>query len=108
MPWSNDLRTLIIDHLEDLENNRLPVISKKTSLSIERIQEIWDELRKLKPKPGSEFSESMVPTVTPDGNTMDFNWFDREGESGADVCVTQREWDDWTELTLVWEVSTRE
>lgn len=66
VPCYDDLRTLIVDHLEDLENNRLPVISKKTSLSIERIQEIWDELRKLKPKPGSEFSESTVPTVTPD------------------------------------------
>jgi RNA polymerase sigma-54 factor len=66
VPCYDDLRILIADHLEDLENNRLPVISKKTSLSIERIQEVWDELRKLKPKPGGEFNESLVPTVTPD------------------------------------------
>jgi RNA polymerase sigma-54 factor len=66
VPYYDELRTLIVDHLEDLENNRLPAISKKTTLSIERIQEAWDELRKLKPKPGGEFSESMVPTVTPD------------------------------------------
>jgi RNA polymerase sigma-54 factor len=60
------LRTLISAHLEDLENNRLPQISKKTGLSIEEIQELWHELRKLKPKPGADFSETTVPSVTPD------------------------------------------
>jgi RNA polymerase sigma-54 factor len=60
------LRTLIAGHLEDLENNRLPQISKKTGLSIDAIQELWQELRKLKPKPGADFSESTVPSVTPD------------------------------------------
>lgn len=66
MPWYEELRTLVADHLEDLENNRLPQIAKKTSLSIETIQEVWQELRKLKPKPGSEFSESTVANVVPD------------------------------------------
>ena len=66
MPHYDELRTLISDHLEDLENNRLPQISKKTGLSIETIQEVWQELRKLKPKPGADFSESTVPSVTPD------------------------------------------
>ena len=66
MPFYDELRVLIENHLEDLENNRLPAIAKKTGLSIDRIQEVWDELRKLKPKPGSEFNETFVPTVTPD------------------------------------------
>jgi RNA polymerase sigma-54 factor len=57
---------LIEHHLEDLENNRLPQISKKTGYSIDDIKEIWEELRKLKPKPGADFSESTVPNVTPD------------------------------------------
>ena len=61
-----ELRTLINNHLEDLENNRLPQISKKTGLSIEKIQEVWQELRKLKPKPGADFNETTVPSVTPD------------------------------------------
>jgi RNA polymerase sigma-54 factor len=61
-----ELRALINHHLEDLENNRLPQISKKTGLSIEKIQEVWQELRKLKPKPGADFNESTVPSVTPD------------------------------------------
>lgn len=66
MPDYEELRTLIADHLEDLENNRLPQISKKTGYSIEKIQEVWQEMRKLKPKPGADFSESTVPSVTPD------------------------------------------
>jgi RNA polymerase sigma-54 factor len=66
MPFYDELRALIENHLEDLEYNRLPQISKKTGLSIEKIQEVWHELRKLKPKPGADFSESTVPSVTPD------------------------------------------
>jgi RNA polymerase sigma-54 factor len=66
MPYFDDLRTLISAHLEDLENNRLPQIAKKTGLSIDRIQEIWHELRKLKPKPAADFNETTVPSVTPD------------------------------------------
>jgi RNA polymerase sigma-54 factor len=66
MPHYDKLRTLIAGHLEDLENNRLPQISKKTGLSIDSIQELWQELRKLKPKPGADFSETTVPSVTPD------------------------------------------
>jgi RNA polymerase sigma-54 factor len=66
MPFYDELRTLIANHLEDLENNRLPQIAKKTGMTIEKIQEVWHELRKLKPKPGADFSESTVPSVTPD------------------------------------------
>jgi len=65
-PDYDALRILITNHLEDLENNRLPQISKKTGLSIEKIQEVWQELRKLKPKPGADFNETTVPAVTPD------------------------------------------
>ena len=61
-----ELQVLIENHLEDLENNRLPLISKKTGFSIETIQESWEDLRTLKPKPGSEFNETFVPSVTPD------------------------------------------
>lgn len=66
MPYYDELRTLIANHLEDLENNRLPQISKKTGMSIEKIQEVWQELRKLKPKPGSDFTATTAPSVTPD------------------------------------------
>jgi RNA polymerase sigma-54 factor len=66
MPHYDKLKILITAHLEDLENNRLPQISKKTGLSIDAIQELWHELRKLKPKPGADFNETTVPSVTPD------------------------------------------
>jgi RNA polymerase sigma-54 factor len=61
-----ELQVLIEHHLEDLENNRLPLISKKTGFSIETIKEAWEDLKTLKPKPGSDFSESSAPAVTPD------------------------------------------
>ncbi|MCG8448346.1 MAG: RNA polymerase factor sigma-54 [Pirellulales bacterium] len=61
-----ELQVLIENHLEDLENNRLPQISKKTGFSLETIKEAWEDLRTLKPKPGSEFNENFAPMVTPD------------------------------------------
>jgi len=42
---------LIEHHLEDLRDNRLPAIKRKTGYSIEKIKEVWEELRKLNPKP---------------------------------------------------------
>ena len=66
VPHYEQLRTLIANHLEDLEHNRLPVISRKTGYSIELIQEVLGELRKLNPKPGADFNNVAVPPVTPD------------------------------------------
>jgi len=65
-PYYEQLTTLISDHLEDLEHNRLPAISRRTGFSIELIQEVLEELRKLHPKPGAEFSDEPVAPVTPD------------------------------------------
>lgn len=66
MAYYDELRTLISNHLEDLRDNRLPLIEKVTGYSIPRIQAAWKELRKLNPKPGSQFADTVVPTVTPD------------------------------------------
>src|SRR4029079_1570805 len=66
MLFYDEVKKLIENHLEDLENNRLPQISKKTGMSIDKIQEVWHELRKLKPKPGADFTASTAPSVTPD------------------------------------------
>ena len=60
------VRTIIVDHLEDLMHNRLPQIEKATGMTIEEIYEARDELRKLDPRPASEFVDNIVPTVTPD------------------------------------------
>jgi len=66
MDYYEELRSLITNHLEDLRDNRLPLIQKVTGYSIDRIRHAWDELRKLNPKPGAKFAEVFVPTVTPD------------------------------------------
>ena len=60
------LKTLVSSYLEDLEHNRLPVISRRTGYSIELIQQSLVELRKLNPKPGADYNNALVPPVTPD------------------------------------------
>jgi len=66
MLYYEELKTLINSHLEDLRDNRLPAVQKATGYSIEHIQDVWHELRKLNPKPGAVYAETFVPTVTPD------------------------------------------
>jgi len=66
MPYYEQLKTLITSYLEDMEHNRLPVISRRTGYSIELIQQVWAELRKLNPKPGAVFNSVPVPPITPD------------------------------------------
>ncbi|TWT88893.1 RNA polymerase sigma-54 factor [Pseudobythopirellula maris] len=66
MPLEEEVRTLITDHLADLEGNRLPLIAKKTGYSIDTINVALEELRHLKPKPGADFIDAVVPSVTPD------------------------------------------
>ncbi len=66
MPYYEELRTLISGHMEDLRDNRLPAIQRKTGYTIEQIQAAWDQLRKLNPKPGADFTATIAPSVTPD------------------------------------------
>jgi RNA polymerase sigma-54 factor len=66
MPLAEEVRTLVSKHLEDLRDNRLPHVQKATGYSVEKIQEAWEQLRTLNPRPGSTFSEQHTPTVTPD------------------------------------------
>jgi len=66
IPHLQNVRTLIMDHLEDLQHNRMPQIQKATGLTIDEINEAWDDLRTLDPRPASSFADDFVPTVTPD------------------------------------------
>ena len=67
IPNLKRVRTLIENHLEDLRDNRLPQIQKATGYTIEQINESWNELRRLDPKPASHFADPIVPTiVTPE------------------------------------------
>jgi len=65
-PHHEEMETLIKNHLEDLAENRLPQIAKKTGYSIDLIQTVREELHVLNPKPGAAFMETYVPNVTPD------------------------------------------
>ena len=42
IPHLKNVRTLILNHLEDLQRNRMPQIEKATGLSIDQMQEAWD------------------------------------------------------------------
>jgi len=66
MPWYEEMQKLISHHLEDLAENRLPIIQRKTGYSLETIREAREQLHKLNPKPGAAFTKVYVPTVTPD------------------------------------------
>ena len=66
IPYYDELHTLISNHLDDVVNNRLPVIERRAGYSIDLIGEVLQELRKLNPNPGADFNESVVPNVTPD------------------------------------------
>ncbi|MCL2120313.1 MAG: RNA polymerase factor sigma-54 [Planctomycetaceae bacterium] len=66
MPYFDVMRTVIADHLEDVEKNRLPQIAKKTGFSIADIREAIAEIRRLNPRPGAAFNEQTAAYVVPD------------------------------------------
>ncbi|HMP18537.1 MAG TPA: RNA polymerase factor sigma-54, partial [Gemmatales bacterium] len=66
MPHRDVVRNLILNHLDDVMNNRLPIIHKKTGLDHETIQEAIEQLKRLNPNPGAGFDTASIPYVTPD------------------------------------------
>ncbi|MDR2643284.1 MAG: RNA polymerase factor sigma-54 [Planctomycetaceae bacterium] len=65
-PNCDVIRVLIQSHLEDISSNRIPQIVRATGFPMTRIQEAIAELRRLKPRPGSEFSGEAAATIIPD------------------------------------------
>ena len=59
-------RSLVRDHLKDLEMNRYPLISKKTGKSIDAIKAAVRRLARLSPHPGRALGHSDAPPITPD------------------------------------------
>ncbi len=57
---------LIEDHLDDLVQNRLPVIARQTGLDIEEIKEAMRLMHRLSLSPGREVVDEHVPPVLPD------------------------------------------
>ena len=66
MPFYDEVKALVSDHLDDLHHNRMPLIKKKTGFSLSRIQNAKDQLKRLNPKPAAAWMDNVVPTVTPD------------------------------------------
>ncbi len=65
-PSRETLYVLISNHIDDLQQNRLPAIEKKTGLSIDQIKEAIGHLRHLDPRPGSRFIATGAQYVLPD------------------------------------------
>lgn len=66
-PHRDVLVTLISSHLEDIRENRLPVIQQKTGYSIDTIKTVIDYLiHNLDPFPGQQFEQLSVQNVKPD------------------------------------------
>jgi len=66
IPHYDWVRTLILNHLEDLQNNRIPHIQKATGMTVDQIQEAWAELRRLNPRPARRFSEQHAVAIIPE------------------------------------------
>lgn len=65
-PYASEMRGLIENHLEDLRDNKIPLICKQTGFDIETIKAAVDQMRTLNPNPAGDFVEQTAPSVTPD------------------------------------------
>jgi RNA polymerase sigma-54 factor len=63
--WS-EVKQLIVDHFDDLLQNRLPKISQKSGMSLERIQTAMGLMRRLNLSPGRDLVDESAPPVIPD------------------------------------------
>jgi len=66
IPSRDILHVLISNHLDDLQQNRLPAIEKKTGIPIDDIKEAIEHLRRLNPRPGARFAPENTQYVVPD------------------------------------------
>ena len=65
-PYREALEVLIDKHLENIRQNRLPLIEKKTGIPIETIKDALCQLRRLNPHPGARFVPADTRYVVPD------------------------------------------
>src|SRR6516164_4056750 len=65
-PHSDILRVLILNHLDDIEHNRLPAVQRRTGYDLNLIKEAIAVLGHLNPHPGSSFTVENIPYVVPD------------------------------------------
>jgi len=79
------LRSLVVNHLEDVQQNRLPRIAKATGRTIEAIKQAIEDLKTLDPNPGAGYGESRATVITPDVIVEDI---DGEYEVRLDRAMT--------------------
>ncbi|MCL1792017.1 MAG: RNA polymerase factor sigma-54 [Peptococcaceae bacterium] len=60
------IKTILENHIEDLAKNRLSKIAAVLKISIQEVQEAWDLLRELYPKPGLQYKGATLPYIRPD------------------------------------------
>lgn len=83
-PNRDVLITLISNHLDDLAQNRIPLIQKKTGYSVEMIKEAVEEMKSYDPFPGKLFESVVNQNVTADV------WIDQD-KTGKYVVRLDRE-----------------
>jgi RNA polymerase sigma-54 factor len=66
VPCREILQVLVANHLDDIQQNRLPAIEKKTGIAIDKIKEAIEHLRRLNPRPGSQYVPENTQYVLPD------------------------------------------
>lgn len=65
-PLREIMITLISDHMDDVLQNRLPLIERKTGYSLDAIKSALEQMRTLNPFPGRGFDNPDVQSITPD------------------------------------------
>jgi RNA polymerase sigma-54 factor len=65
-PHTDAVRSIVANHLDDLQKNRLPAIQRRTGLSIEQIKQAMEAIKTLNPRPGANFTSETIPYVVPD------------------------------------------
>jgi len=65
-PLGEMMTLLISDHLDDILQNRLPLIERRTGYTLDAIKATIEQMGTLNPYPGRIFESPAVQTVTPD------------------------------------------
>lgn len=65
-PNQEVVRELILNHMEDIRHNRLPIIQRKTGFDLQVIKDAIEVLKHLNPRPGAGFTANNIPYVVPD------------------------------------------
>ncbi len=60
------MKELLLNHLEDIEMKKFPLIAKKTGHRLEVIKKQVEFIKTLNPKPGSIFCDETIPYVVPE------------------------------------------